>query len=494
MARVFPVVVAVASIAGCAQLAGIDNTSGSGRTGNSLEVTRMSIGNQVVLAPLDLAGLPAQYLLKTDSPGGFDRVYATPSGPGLWTQDLAEPAPVEFRLPDVPTPLPQIVSFPNQALKVLFAALEHPNPSPAPSGAMLTVTTQLDVASTMNDSFQVFTVGSWTSRLLTAGVIGLTQVGPIGYAFSSSISQSGRAQLDRLTAQDAFFVLRYAGAALTGVAEAPPFDQTGADMVVTPQMTPVVQDQTLDIKVNPPALAARYAAVRPAVTSLSMNWSAVAAPGYRIASNVGPMLQGGPLPIADVGVSAKYGNPFVARDWHTIFTLQTSESRQAMLPGPMGLLPVTLVAGMNQYIEPSVGITLGLDAGLPELISIGGKQLAADWSSTNPTGQTIPQPTTFLEVTFVSEHPNDTLYTLQVFDFVLNTAGTAFESHPVFSATTNEPGFEVPPEILQAGHYYTLRVMSISGGYPGIAEGDLTNRQLPLSQSYLDSGVFLVTP
>jgi hypothetical protein len=481
----------VASGMGCAQLAGIDSTSGSGRNGDSLTVTRMSVGSTVVTAPLDLTGLAASYLVPAATPGSFDRLPAiqAPSKPGMWTQDLPDPASVEFTLPDVPTPLPRLYAFPNRALSVLFGVLEHPNRAPALDTAMLTVTAPLDVAAVATDSFQVYTVGSWTSHALANPGPGVLQVGPISYAFNVSNSLSGRPQLDSLTVNDAFLVLRYAGAGLTGVAEAPPFDQTGTDMVVTSKMVSVVQDQMLDVKVSPPALAMRYAAVRPAVAApVTMNWSLVAAPGYRIASGSGPALQSGSLMAADVGVSVKYGNPFTGRDWHTILTLATSESRVVMPPAVK--LPATLSAGMNQFIEPSLvapGFALTEPAGLPVLISIDGQQLSTD-------GRMIAAPTKFVEVTFLPDNTNATVFNLQVFDLVPNAAATALENHIVFAATGNEAKFEVPPEILQPNHSYTLRAFCTYEGYPTVAGGDFTNRQLPLSQSYLDSGVFTVMP
>lgn len=491
MIRVLPVVVGVvASSMGCAQLAGINETNGHGRNVNSLVVTRMSVGNTVMNAPLDLTGLTATYLVPTATAGSFDAVAAdqSTSAPGTWTKDLPDPAPVEFTLPDIPTPVPRIFAFPNRALTVLFAPLEHPNPSPAPDMAMLTVTTPLDMPTVPTDSFSVYTVGSWTSHALTSGTTGLAQIGPTAYLFNTSNNLSGRPTFDRLTMQDAFFVLRYSGAALTGVAEASPFDQMGADMVITPKMALVAQDQMLDVKVTPPALNVRYAAVRPAVATLAMNWSVVAAPGYRIASNTGPSLQGGSLLATDVGVTVKYGNPFTARDWHSIFTLQTSESRQAT---PVGAkLPVTLSAGMNQFIEPSLvapGFELTEPAGLPVLISIDGTQLSTD-------GQMISTPSQFVEVTFLPDNTNATVFNLQVYDLLPNAAATALEYHLVFAAASDAAKFEVPPEIFQTGHFYTIRALCTFGGYPGIASGDLATRELPLAQSYLDSGVFTVMP
>jgi hypothetical protein len=489
MARILPVIAGVvASSLGCAQLAGIDNTSGKGRNVNSLAIKRMSVGNTVEVNPLDLTGLQATYLVADDTAGSFAPLTATTSEPGTWTQDLPEPAPVEFTLPDVPTPVPRLFAFPNRTLKVLFAPLEHPDRTPAPDAAMLTVTTPLDTAPAVGESFQAYTVGSWTSHALAAATVAPQQIGPISYLFNSSNSLSGRPQFDALTTSDAFLVLRYAGAALTGVAEAPPFNQTGTDMVVTPKMTAVPQDQMLDVKVSPPGLTTRYAAVRPNVATLVMNWSAVAAPGYRIASGAGPALQSGALTAADIGVKVTYGNPFTGRDWHTIFTLATSESRVVM--PPLVPLPVTLSAGMNEFIEPALvapGFELSMPAGIPVLISMDGQQLSSD-------GRTIAPPTKFVEVTFLPDSPGATVFNLQVFDLVANAAATALEYHLAFSAASNEAKFAVPPEIFQAGHTYTLRALCTVGGYPTIATGDFTNRELPLSQSYLDSGVFTVMP
>jgi len=489
MSRVLPVMVGVvASSMGCAQLAGIDETSQS----NSFAVTRMSVGNTVVSAPLDLTGLQASYLVPTATAGSFQAVTADQpaSLPGTWTKKLPDPTPIEVTLPDVPTPIPRVFAFPNRGLSVLFAPLEHPNPSPAPDMAMLTVTTPLDVAAGVNDTFQVYTVGSWTSHGLPAPALATPlQIGPSPYLFNTSNNLSGRPTFDRLTMQDAFFVLRYAGAALTGVAEASPFDQSGADMVMTPQMVTVTPDQPLDVKLTSSAFTMRYAAVRPAVAGLGMTWSVVAAPGYRIASNTGPaLLQRTMLLPTDPGVTVKYGNPFVGRDWHAIFTLETLESRTVM--PPVVKLPVTLYAGMDQFIEPSLvapGFELTEPAGLPVLISIAGTQLSTD-------GQMISAPSQFVEVTFLPDNTNATVFNLQVYDLLPNAAATALEYHLVFAAASAAAKFEVPPEIFQTGHSYTIRALCTFGGYPAIASGDLTKRELPLAQSYLDSGVFTVMP
>jgi hypothetical protein len=506
MLRALPVVVvAVVTSAGCAQLAGIDHTSGNDRNTDTVAIQRMSIGSTVVYTDLDLTGLEASYLVEDPaSATGFDKVTAdTGKGPqqGVWHADLPEPAPVVFTLPDVPTPIPRLFAFPDRALRILFGVLEHPGRSPAPEGAMLTVTAPLDVATLATDSFRVFTVGSWTTRTfataeLPAPGTGVATIGPVTYVFSTASSLSGRPELDRLTAQDAFLILRYSGAALTGVAEAPPFDQTGNDTVTTPTMTAVSADQVLEVKVTPAALSTRYASVRPAVANLAMNWSIVAAPGSSIANNSGPVLQSGALaPLTDLGVMVKYGNPFAMRGWNTMFTLATSESRVYMAPSPTGTtgapIPVTLFAGMNQFLDLSPAVAplpeLTLEAGLPVTISIGGIPLLTD-------GQMIAKPTKFVEVTFQADKPTATLFNLQVFDLLPNMAATALDYHLVLAAASSEPKFELSPDTFQVGHSYTLRALCTSGGYPGVAAGDFQTRTLPLSQSFLDSAVFAVTP
>jgi len=42
------------------------------------------------------------------------------------------------------------------------------------------------------------------------------------------------------------------------------------------------------------------------------------------------------------------------------------------------------------------------------------------------------------------------------------------------------------------GDVYMIRGYTIVGGYPGLAQGDLTMRQLPYSIGYLDGGIFTV--
>jgi hypothetical protein len=492
MSRVF-LVGAVAGLAGCAQLAGIEDTSDQGRGGNSLTVTRLSVGTELEAAPLDLNGLDAMYFVANPvNPAGYDRVLAADEGAGRWRADLVAPAAVEFTLPDVPKPLPRIFELPSAQVSAVYAVLEHPNPTPAPADAMISLTVDNGAPLTASDAFQIYTMGSWTARAIAPGELppidGVAQTIALTYPFASSQILSGRGQLDRLTTDDAFFVFRRVGGQLTGYGEVPPFAQTGKDTVAV-AIQPVAADQTLDVKIDPTKLATRYASARPAVAGLNMGWSLTAAPGYLLPSTAGPTLHSGGLTMTDVGIMVAYGNPFAARKWNTLFLFATSETRVYTPEGTT--TPVQLFAGLNQFMEPSAAVPLDQPAGLPELISLDGKPLSTD-------GLTIAAPTKFVEVEVVVDPPAGapaaSLYLVQLFDLVANAAGTALEYRFAGSAASTEPKVHLPPELFVAGHTYTLRAIAQVGGLPDVATGDTVTRTLPMAQGFLDSGVFKVMP
>jgi hypothetical protein len=478
-------------VAGCAQLAGIDETSGDDRQVNSLTLQRVSIGATVVRAPLDLTGLEASFLLPDATTGEVARLpgQTSPGQPGTWSRDLATAVPVELTLPDEPTPIPTGFAFPSVALTVAYPVLEHPGRMPAPASATVEISAPLDAVVTIGDSFSAYTVGSWTSRGLPA-VVGVAQLTVAPYLFSSATSLSGRATHDLLTTQDAFLVLRHAGTRLTGVAEAPPFDQTGSDSLTLPAMTAVAADQTLDLKIQPQTLAQRYSAVRPAVATLAMGWSVVAAPGAAFASNAGPVLQSGaPLP-TDTGISASYGNPFAARPahpWRSLVTFATSSSRVFTPTAAGRMLPATLYAGLNQFVEPSPGLDLAMPVGLPVLITLGTTQLTAD-------GVMVARPAGYVEVSYIVDNDKATIYSLQLFELIATPGGVALDRKLVFAAHSAKPTFQLRPELFEVGSVYTLRAICQAGGFPQVAAGDLSVRELPLAQGYLDSAVFTVTP
>lgn len=505
MSRLFAVVnrvtlAAVAAAAGCAQLAGIDETVA---LGDALSVTRLSIGSKIVSAPLDPTGLPATYFVAGSDPNRFDRVMGIPDARhGRWTTKLHTAAPVQYTLPDVPTPIPRLLAFPSLQLAVPYGVLEHPNPQPAPTDGTFMVDVTLDTPVAMGETFQTYVVGAWLKHDFAAAdvTLGAMQLAPAtAFGFTGASDRvSSRAQIDAVTPDDAFLVLRYAGNALTGVAEAPAFAQTaGVTMVPPATMTKVTQDQMLDMTIAPTAIATRFTNVAPAVTTLQMGWTLQAAPGAAYALNFGPQLQAGGLMETDTGVSMlPYGNPFAAHGWHTLLTLVAVESRVYAPMGPAGMpTPITLSAGLNQFVEPTQLVTADMAAGLPQAITLGGVRLA-------PDGLTVKQPTQFVDVSFTVDTPMlatgpapaPTVYEIDVYDLVVAATAMALDRQLVYSAVSDAPKFALPPEVFQVGHSYALRAVANLGGFPSSTSGNFLDRQLPLAQGYLDGGVITVVP
>jgi hypothetical protein len=492
----------VGAAAGCAQLAGIEDTTGIPVTppppppGDTLRVTRLSIGATVVPSPLDTTSLSASFLVAGSTAGSFDRVAATPDpANGGWTSTVQAAAPVEFTLPDG---IPRLLALPNMNISTVFSVFEHTNPAPAPDGATFTIAAPLGVLPVAGDTYQIYVVGAWLRHDLATTEFGVDQTSGVLSASTLTVASAlGRPKPDAVTTQDAFLVLRYnAAGILDGVAEAMPFAQTAvATMVTTEPMVAVAKDQTLALPLGIATLPTRFAAVSPTVAQQSVSWSLIAAPAFNLPSNTGPAIFGAAL-TTETALTLAYGNPFAARGWNTILTLATSASRPYTLPGSaMGTVPVTLAAGLNQLIDPAAapapGFVLDLPAPLPTKILFAGVSLSTD-------GQTVRPPTGFVEITADLEPSAQatppTLYGLTVYDLAVDPASMTTGRRVVLGVASKDPMFHIPPEVFQTGHSYTLRVLANVGGYPGIASGNLADHALPVAQGYLDSGVFTVMP
>lgn len=476
--------------AGCAQLAGIDETSGLVPPDRvSLQVDRVSIGASVVRAPQDLTAHMASFIVPDEAaPEGFTRVPAELTEVGLWTAEVPAGTPaVQFDLPDFPTPLQRVWQFETRSHKALFSVYEHPSPEPAPAGAMLTVSTTLPTAYVTGQSFQFAAVGTWNARGFSATELplvdmGITALGPVTFAFTSTNKQTSRDH-EKITASDAVLMLRYTGSRLTGVMEAAPFEQTGDDMI-SGAMTAVPAAEMLTADLQPMLVAGRYMPLRPAMGAPAMAWNVTAAPGVDHAAFRGIQLHSAAVAAADTPLAVAYGNPFVAKGWRSVFLFSTAANRTVT---PLGqTLPVTLRAELFTYVEPTPAMVLDLPAGLPELITINGVALSSD-------GLSIPKPTQQAKVSFVATGAG-TVFQVQLYELAPNMANTALEYRFVIEAAGPTKELSLPPEVFVPGKLYTLRAINYAGSFPNFAEGDLATRSLPVSAGFHDSGVFTVAP
>lgn len=494
-ARTGLVSAAVFATSACAQIAGIDiTTKADDPEIASLTLDRLSIGATLTTNPLSLMGQTASYLIENpDAPDGFDRITASadPMVPNKWIAEVPEETPpvVMFTLPDYPEAATRIWALPYRDLLGSFAVFEHPNPQPAPDPAMLNVQATLPTPYAATESFQLMVVGTWVTRgfagMMEVPVVGATAFGPVMFAYTTTSRQTNR-PYEAISTQDSALLLRYVGTRLTGVMEGTPFDQTGADTVMG-TMSAVAATETLMATLNNMTVAARYTPLRPAMPAPSMSWTLAAAPGYASGNFLGPRLNSDVVLAADASVvNQPYGNPFAAKGWQTALQWATGSGRTFTPAGAVG--PATLTAGLVQYAVPTSGmnITLDLPAGLPELITFGGVPLSTD-------GIAIDKPIKAVKASFVvPPTPANTLYMLSVMQLVPNGAATALDMKPLLTITSDKPEFTVPPEFLQSGNAYTLRAMTIAGGFPKLGEGDLETRELPMAYGYMDSGVITV--
>ena len=490
MGRMTPVVVGVTFLASCAQLAGIEETSGPATPDlATLSVERVSIGAAVVVAPQDLSANTAMYLVPdAAAEDGLSRVDAELVANDTWGAKVPDAPPILFDLPDKPDPKKRHLDLGVRNAFTSLIELEHPNPEPPPGAAMLTVSATLPSAYAANESLQMFIVGAWAVRGIPGAdlpAVGATDFGPVTFAYGM-MSSFGQRPLEKVRTSDAVLLLRYVGNRLTGVLEAAPFDQTGSDMVMG-TMSAVAASETLDVMVSPPAaVAARFAPARPAVPNISMVWQLHAAPGAQYAVDNGPLLHQAAVAMTDTGmINAMYGNPFVAKGWPTTLTWQATATR-SYTPPPQ-TLPATLSAGLQQMVAPTAGQVLDFPVGLPEAISIDGRPLSTD-------GVMIPKPTAGVRVSFVTAFQENTLYAVNLYELVPNAGGTALVHELRLHSMLRTREATLPPELFEAGKFYVLRAFCIQGGYPKAAEGDLRVRSLPYAHGFLDSGVFTVMP
>lgn len=490
LCRGFVVLGLAASPAGCAQIAGIEETSGpSDRV--SLTIDRASIGASVVESPQDLAQHTATFLVHDDAADdGLARIPAELTDVNVWSASVPGEAPaVMFSLPDHPTPRVRIWDYGVRHLRGVLGVFEHPSPTPAPADATLTVDAILPSPYVSGETFQLYAVGPWISYALPNPVVpgpdvDVTTLGAVTFPYTNTRTETGRAH-EAITTDDAVFVLRYAAGLLTGVLEAPPFTQTGADEI-NGAMAAVVADQQLEVQIQPDTVPARYSPLRPAMGAPTMSWYLNASPGVEHAQALGPLLRTAvAVTSADPGtISLAYGNPFSARGWPAVLTWTTTATRTFTLEGLE--TPATLRAQLYTHVVPETGQLVELSAGLPELISLDGVPLSTD-------GLVIPQPRRAVTVELVTAGTH-TIYGVELYELVPNDDATALEHHFVISSHASGPSLVLPPEMFEPGKLYTLRGITVNGSYPELANGDIGQRSLPLSVAYHDSGVFTVVP
>lgn len=478
---------------GCAQLFGIDETTGPTVDPSrvSLAVQRYSIGASVQKNPQDLAMLSASWLVD-DGAGNFTKTAGEQTAAGVWSAPLPTGMPpVMFTLPDRPAPITRLWAMPARDKKAELTAYEHPSPQePLPNSAVTAMVT-LPAMYTGAEAIRIEAIGAWTSRGLVAtdglpapntGVTTFTTPA-MPYASFSPMTGSPAA---RITSQDVVVVEEYVGAQLTGIYQAPPFDQTDGNDTIMANIVPVPANRPINATATPAAYDQRYSAVRPSVTGLGQSWIINAAPGWSIGAIGGPRLHSGgvpstpPLP-ATADIMTMYGNPFESLDWRSVFQFSTQETRSYTFM----TVGTTLSASMYTIGEPANISTLDFAAGLPINIRANQVPLSTD-------GMTVPLDLTkAVTIDAITDKPAATFYAAALYE--VTTDGMAVTKTVIVDAlATGEPKVVLPADLFQVGHWYYVDFRTIQGGFVNAAMGDLQTFQLPFTVCRADSAVFQV--
>ncbi|MDQ3335050.1 MAG: hypothetical protein M4D80_07805 [Myxococcota bacterium] len=477
-------------LAGCAQLAGIDNTSkgtdAAPAVVTSLQLERLSIGKTVVKGPENLTPLNASFLVPdAAAPGGLRKVTAAREGVDKWTADTGGVAvPVMYESPDLPQLNLRIIDLPSTTLKTAIPILERQVFEPPPVGSTINVNVSLPTAQA-GQSYQLFTVGAWSVIGLAAPADLGTQLAPGPVALTAGNSPIRR--LDKITTDDVVMVLRYGGNQLVSHLITS-FDQMATNNI-TGAMIQTPLNQTLDLRVNQNATVARLSTVRPAVGAASFVWRVHAAPGLDYSVINGPQLHAAgvaaPTTPDPQTLTAMYGNPFPFKA-----VAQWDVRANRTYVGPTGLA-TTLSAGMTQRAEPTAALALTTPAGLPDRITANATLLTVD-------NAMVPAPADKpVEVSFISDAATNAVnsaYLLELFELAPPMATMTYTLTRVVHITMATPSTKIPRELFKAGSLYMLRAFSFSGCYTAVASGDLSQMSLPCGFSFADSGVFQVTP
>ena len=479
--------VLLASASGCAQLFGIQDTSGRAPPGKAqLTITRQSVGATVVASPLDVTSQSATFY----DPDTLAAVPGEQADVNVWQGAIATGNPsIEYSLPDLPKPFGHFLAIPSRDVHAHFIAYEHPDPQPAPAGAMEQLTLALPTPYDGAQTFLVSIVGAWMEHTLAGAELPASSSSAISttipYAMFTPMTASPAA---RYTSADAVLVLRYSGAKLTGVYQAPPKDQadtTDAIGDATATMQQVATDKMISGAPTPTAYDTRLQTATPAPTaaSLAMSYSINAVPGIAVGALGGPQLDAGAVATTSTGgtLTGTYGNPFDTQGWKAVLQFVATETRQAMV----GTTPATLAAQMATYQLASSTVTLDFPAPLPQMVSLDATQLASD-------GASVPlDPTATHTVTITTEaSPAATLYVVDVVELVVN--GNAIDRTVVLDARSTDPVITLPPGTFKQGSTYTLTAGTVAGGFTNVASGDLDAVALPFTVSQIDSGTFTV--
>ncbi len=489
------VLAALVASTGCAQVFGLDETTGmdASTASASVQIQKVSIGATVIKAPLDVSNEMATFY--DDRAGTLAPIPGVQSAIDTFSAEAVGTPSAIYTVPDAQVPT-RMLALPSAMMRANYVELEHPGAQePLPSSSfMLDITLPSVHVSAPAETFSVQAVGAWMSRALTTGDgvpapdVNVNKImGSVPYsAFALMVPGNPRA---RITMADVVLVLRYTVNTLSGVFQSGAFDQTDGVDTLAGTMIAVPANTQVTAAIDPPSFATRFAAARPGVSGNSMSWRINAAPGYAVGSDNGVRLINDTVAAIDTTINAMYGNPFESLDWKAVLTFGASAARNYSYMESAMTVNVPLAASMVTVTEPSTTLNLTMPAGLPITVTANELALVTD-------GQMLPLDLANpIDVKATVDRPTNTAYELFLTELSIDSTGPA----PVLArkvvidlVTTGGPQFRLPPSLFTVGKTYYITVRAYQGGFVNAAAGDVQTFTLPISYASLDSAVFTV--
>lgn len=471
------VVATLLGAAGCAQIAGIDTTTGPGPA--TVQLDRATIGAAVVQGPADLTATTttATFLVPDPAdPTGFDHVAPTlDAADAIWAAPIPDGTPTMLVQLDGGVPTLYAVG---RAVADVVIALGHPNGTAATDATQMIAANVTIPAFNGTDTFRFVVAGAWVTRPFAGAELPAMSATTLAATFPyTSATPLVGGPLQAMTADDAALVLAYAGPTLVGALDVPG-QPLAASVAIEGTLAPVAADHPVSVAIDPAGLAARVAPF----AAPAIQWSITAAPGASIGSAFGIPLAAGTIAATDTAITGAYGNPFTTRAWPSTLLVTASTSRVYTPTAPA--LPATLTANVFE-LTPEGAFDAAFPAGLATAVTVDGTALADGASVTIAAGSPV-------DVSITADRADASAYALDVIELVPNDASapTALIGNLKLHVVASGPDLQLPAATFENGHLYTLRASTFAGGYPAIAHGDLQTRMLPATLASVDSPVF----
>lgn len=462
----------VSMCAGCAQLAGIQDTSKpSGEV--SLQLQRVYLGATIVSEPLDLPASPTAILPSSTVP-------MPATMPGTYSAHASDALGVLYTGTDLPMPYQHLLELgaDQRASELVYV---HPNATPPDAAAGLSLNVTLPGTYAATQTIDVIAIGAWSAHTLTGMELPALGASTVTASIPYSMFQpmTDQSPLVKIVQADQVIVARYTGQTLTGQLIVPPFDQTASDMIMG-TMAAVTPTVPFDAKIDPMMISTRLGMVQPAGTTFASAWRLDATPLYAVGQTGGMQLDGGSFVMTATSLAASYANPFATLMWKPVLTYASSSSRTYM----MGTMPVTLSSFLIEERDPAPGLMLDVPTALPQTVTLASTVLSSDglMVTVDPTAPT--------DLSFTTESASATLYGATVYELVADTMGV--QRNRVLAMFGLAPSFSIPAGVLQPGHTYEIDAQTMTGGYTGAPDGDMQTFAFPVSYAIAASGVFTV--